>query len=718
MHELRRSGLARILLIFCLFVALLIPARFVQGHPLSYVPLDHWSYQAFYRLASLGLIPLHTLTARPIARVEARQLVEQAYSKLSQVDPVIASLAMDDLRNLSKEFSSDSSVRITVGGLTSNRSLGAVMPYRALGASSITVQFPVGSNLLFYGRAVGGGEVGDTLRNEVYASFQLGTVFGRLGRASFSWGPSFRSNLLLSDNAGTLPVLSFSTELPRARLTKVVALLERSVFPGTGPSPSPSDAMPGVLYATRLDWSLAPQLRFGVSEVVVTTWSFPLTLYNLLQPLPGFFSTVAAPFLYDALGLPHHIMATVDFDWLMSPGTRLYGEVMIDDIPPDRARIRMGLLGGLYLSDPFRTGRTGLRLEYSLVTNETYSYAHHDLDYTYQGRSLGHWLGADGDDIYLELSHRVNESATLQISYSYTRHGQGIVGFGSFGSGGFSLSGIVETRQTLGFQLHIIHSPSLESRSTVELSSVANRGNIAGAQALEGLVALEVTYQWPSAEAPFTPQRLSGQAQAPQPIASSPLTAGHIALRSWSSTSTSTGPFSGPPASTFLGVEFQTRVGSLPLSLAYDVSSQGDQMFWSADLSYPVMEFRDGTVWILGGWGGLQFTGSLGGTPQPVVHNAPRLGADFLYRLTLNDTPTPFYFIGQVTSDLGKATSAILARPMPQILFFTYTLGVGWSQNGVAVEAGYRGVGAVWQPEGPNQTSLRWDGLYLSMIFR
>ncbi len=141
-------------------------------------------------------------------------------------------------------------------------------------------------------------------------------------------------------------------------------------------------------------------------------------------------------------------------------------------------------------------------------------------------------------------------------------------------------------------------------------------------------------------------------------------------------------------------------------------------MFWSADFKYPVMEFRDGTVSVLGGWGGLRFTGGLGGTPQTIVHSAPRLGADFYYRLTLDDTVTPFYFVGQITSDMGKITATILNRPLPPILFFTYALGVGWSLNGITVEAGYRGVAAVWQPDGTNQTYLRWDGLYLSMNFR
>lgn len=150
----------------------------------------------------------------------------------------------------------------------------------------------------------------------------------------------------------------------------------------------------------------------------------------------------------------------VDFDWIPRPSVRLYGVGYIDDAPERIAerRARVGLLGGVYLADPFKNGRTSLRLEYSAVTNGTYSYGF-GLEHAYRGRSLGHWLGPDGDDLYLELTHRLDPATDLQLSYASTRHGEGRIGQVAPPPEDWFLSGVVEHRQTLGFQLQRRHSP-------------------------------------------------------------------------------------------------------------------------------------------------------------------------------------------------------------------------------------------------------------------
>lgn len=679
------------------------PAQGVDGSSLSYIPVDHWSYQAFYRLESLGLIPLNALATRPITRLEAQRLVKEASTRLRQADSVTVRQANEDFLRLSREFSTDSGVVVTLGGVVSNRNAAQVSPKRSLGTSSISVQHMVSDSLLFYARAVGSGEATDPDSGEVYVSSQLGSMLAQFGRTSLSWGPSFRSNLLLSDNAGTLPLVRFTAELPRVRLTKVVASLERSTGSGSV-----------LLLGTRLDWLATPQFRVGLSEAVVMTWGFPLSVYHLLQPLPVFFSAVASNYLHDVLGQSHNALASVDFDWLVRRGVRFYGELMIDDafgrLP--LKEWRLGLLGGLFLSDPFRTGRTSLRLEYSLVTNGTYSHSG-NLEYAYRGRSLGHWLGPDGDDLYLELTHQVDEATTLQISYALTRHGQGFIGQAPPGPQDWLLSGVVERRHTVGFQLHKIYSPSLETRYTLELASIANRGNMVGAQATEGLAAVNITYRWPSAaEAPPSFGQPSLVAE-PMPTESAPLSTsgrGRITLQTWSSSVTSRGALSSPTAATFLGATYRTTLGSLPVSVAYDASSQGDQNFWSADLHYPLGKFVHGTVSVLAGWGGILFRGTRGGIPETVSFSGPRVGMDFYYRLTLNDKVTSFYLVGNLSSNIRGYVSPIY--------LWTYALGAGWHLNGTNVEVGYRGAAALWRLDTPDETRLRWDGLYLSVSFR
>ncbi len=690
------------------FIGLLIPVQKSRATPLAYVPLDHWSYQAFYRLANLGLIPLHALSIRPLTRLEAQRLVQEASRNINQADSIVARLAQGDLQLLATEFSTDPSVVVNLGILVTNRTPAQFTPSRSLGASSISAQYAPSPNLLFYGRAVAGGEAGEPQRGELYSAFQLGSVLGALGRTSVSWGPSFRSGLMLSDNAGTFPLLRLTAEIPRVRLTKVVAWLERSAG---------AQSAPAMLFATRLDWLVAPNFRIGFNESILTTWGGPLNLYHLLEPLPIFSALVASYDLHGTLGQDRNTVVSGDFDWLLWPGVRIYGAFLINDHPGFSWPAKEAIQGGVFLSDPFRTGSTSLRLEYSAVTNGTYAYAISGYDYSYRGRSLGHWLGPDGDDLYLELTHRLNEFTTVQLSYAHTRHGQGSFATPLPGPGDWFLSGIVESRDTFVLQLHSIHSAALETRYWLELASVTNQGNVSSVPTWEGLFSLAVTYRWPTTPVPQAIGEPDPSTQPSQP-APPPAARGGVVLRSWAPTITSTGALAGSAQpTTYVGIGYRTSLGQIPLSLAYDSTLAGDQIFWSADVHYPLAELRDGTVSIFAGWGGIQFSGVYGGVSRTLVSSGPRLGWDFYYRLAFGDDVTPFYVVGQMAQGGGSWIQES-AGTFPFYLW-TYSLGVGRHfESGWNVETGYRGAAAAWRFGRGDQTNVRWDGLYLTVSFR
>src|SRR5713101_3894222 len=215
---------------------------------LSYVPAGHWSYQVFDRLAGLGLIPLDAVTVRPITRREARRLVGEAVSRAWIADSEITRLIASDLQRLRRAFSVDPVLEIQGRGLAGNRAM-EFTPDRSAGVSSAAAGLALSNDWLLFGRVAGGDSPGDPPAGELYTSFQLGSVSFQLGRTSSSWGPSLRTGLLLSDNAGTLPLFRLTAELPQARLTKIVASLERSG--GSPPGPI-------VLFATRLDWMVTP----------------------------------------------------------------------------------------------------------------------------------------------------------------------------------------------------------------------------------------------------------------------------------------------------------------------------------------------------------------------------------------------------------------------------------------------------------------------------
>ncbi len=677
---------------------------------LSYVPLDHWSYQAFYRLASLGLVPLDAVSARPITRREARRLAVEALARARTTDPKIVGLVESDLHRLGGEFSADSTVEIQARGVVNNWAQ-EFTPDRSLGVSSAAAGLSLSDDWFLFGRVVGGDSPGDPPAGEIYTSLKLGAVFLQLGRTSSSWGPSLRTGLLLSDNAGTLPLFRLTADLPQARLTKIVASLER--YGGAPPGPV-------VLIATRLDWLLTPLFRLGFNESLVTAWGGPLTMYDFLEPIPVLSQIIAGYEFHDRLGQARDSTVAVDFDWLLQPGTRLYGVGFVNDMPERIAErlARIGVLAGVFFADPFKSGDTSLRLEYSAVTNGTYTYPTFPvLAHAYLGRSLGHWLGPDGDDLYLELSRHLTPSSDMQFSYAYTRHGQGRFGQPMPSPADWFLSGVVETRNTFGLQLQTIHPPSFETRYRAEIASVTNQGNVAGANGWEWRLGFEATYRWPAVSPDLVSSAGAGLTQsAPLDNNQSALqrASTRLGVRQWAAVMTSSGPLSGPPENAvMLGLAYREGIGDFTGSFSYDVG--GGQAFWSVDLHYPLAQFEHGGFTLFAGWGGLTRHGALGGTIRDLNLSGPRLGADFVYQFAPAGVGTPLYFKGELSSPLLRGIWAPREGNAP-FYYWTYNLGAGWQfQNASRLEAGYRGAVAVWRDQTPDMTILYWDGFYLQV---
>jgi hypothetical protein len=689
------------------------PTHAQSGWDLSYVPAGHWSYQVFDRLAGLGLIPLDAVTVRPITRREARRLVGEVVSRAWIADSEITRLIASDLQRLRQAFSVDPVLEIQGRGLAGNRAM-EFTPDRSAGVSSAAAGLALSDDWFLFGRVAGGDSPGDPPAGELYTSLQSGSISFQLGRASASWGPSLRTSLLLSDNAGTFPLFRLTAELPQARLTKIVASLER--YGGSPPGPI-------VLFATRLDWMVTPRFRLGLNESLVTAWGGPLTWYDLLEPIPVLSQIIAGYEFHDRLGQARDSAVAIDFDWLLQPGTRLYGVGYVNDMPERIAErlARIGVLAGVFLANPFKDEETNLRFEYSAVTNGTYGYPNApELAYAYHGRSLGYWLGPDGDDLYVELSRRLNASTDLQFSYAYTRHGQGRIGQPAPPPADWFLSGVVEHRNTFGLQLQTVHSPSLETRYRAEITSVSNQGNVAGVNGWEWLLGLEATYRWSIPSQDLVSAERTGPAhQGPPQEGQSFLQheQNRLAIRHWSATMTSSGPLSGAAENaTLFGLAYRANAGDFSASLSYDAG--GGQAFWSVDLHYPLAQFEHGGFTVFGGWGGLTRHGVLGGAVRDLTLAGPRLGADFIYQFAPGGVGTPLYLTGELSSPLLRGIWAPREGNAP-FYYWTYNLAAGWQlRDGARLEAGYRGTVAVWRDETPERTILYWDGLYLQVSFK
>jgi hypothetical protein len=88
---------------------------------------------------------------------------------------------------------------------------------------------------------------------------------------------------------------------------------------------------------------------------------------------------------------------------------------------------KWGELIGLQLNDIGKTGRTDLRIEYAdnQVSGKSglfYNHSVYTSGYSYEGRVIGHHMGADSRDVSVELSHYLTEEMLVGLAYDRQTH--------------------------------------------------------------------------------------------------------------------------------------------------------------------------------------------------------------------------------------------------------------------------------------------------------
>ena len=143
----------------------------------------------------------------------------------------------------------------------------------------------------------------------------------QFGRDRWHWGPGEEGSLILSRSSAPLTALAYRGRLAGLRLDGIV--LNATIDAAAGEQ----------LAAHRLEWQPRGDLRLGLSEAAryhASGWS-PLYLvgvipYTLVQRL----QVQDEPDSADALR--NNVLLGVDAAWRMAPGTRLYGELAVDDL--------------------------------------------------------------------------------------------------------------------------------------------------------------------------------------------------------------------------------------------------------------------------------------------------------------------------------------------------------------------------------------------------
>lgn len=371
-------------------VVLCLLAGRMLVHPPAALALP-WSVEAVDRLKTLGVLPLWAGTRRPVSGADLRAALREVDSSAVALLAPADRLLLDRLRGEAGLVEGPPGVGPAGGNVA--RLYALQRDYFSL------VSTPYRATQWMVGWAV------DSPTAGVWAGPEFTFL---LGRERMGWGPGGAGGLLFADAAPPFDRLQYSAAWPRVRYTKVVGWLDggRSLVAG------------------RVDWMVRPHLRLGFSEAIIMDGA-PYWVY-VVQPVPFLINQILGHVVRSQQqGIDDNYLGTVDLEWLLRPGLRLYGEVLIDDLtlPPNPFPWRWGATVGVQTARP---GGGGYLIQYTVVPNWTYSASRPTLHYLLRGFPLAHPLGADFDALHLRWTPSSQASPALWATY--IRKGEGEVG--------------------------------------------------------------------------------------------------------------------------------------------------------------------------------------------------------------------------------------------------------------------------------------------------
>jgi hypothetical protein len=237
----------------------------------------------------------------------------------------------------------------------------------------------------------------------------------QFGKDKNKWGPGYRGQLALSDQATSYDQIKFQFNSKRIKFTSLVGILKHynpDFFYG-----NPQEKM---MAAHRLEFAPFNSLAIGLYETI---------LYADRKFEPGYINPVM--FYRSAehyLGDRDNATMGIDAVLRVIPKTKIYADFFIDDM--QTKKLGSGFYGnkyawqvGGYHVDLFGLPQLDARLEYTRVRPYMYSHKFDLTGYRHFTTNLGHWVGPNADDFFAELAWRYSRRMLAKLQYEEIRHG-------------------------------------------------------------------------------------------------------------------------------------------------------------------------------------------------------------------------------------------------------------------------------------------------------
>lgn len=541
-----------ILILIAVIVFFIVPTKISLANPSINVPLDSWVYPAISRFETLQAFEGNSisLNTTPLTRFEVASLIDTALSNLQKgkVEFKGADLLLMD--KLVKEFQTELSA-LDLDNL-SHKSTLKIAPYfiqkadifkqdknienlqklNLLSELGAKVSAGISENTTLYLDALAHtdfnwvsniqeGEIPFQVQiKQAYINLNLPsfkiTIFDNVfflpdnigisdfcllvGRDHMRWGPGYQGSLVLSDNSapfdmfkysGTIDLNDSGESMAKINFTKFFSLLDTL------------DEQNRYFSGQRLEYKPTSTLTLGLSETVIISKYSSILFYNPIPFIPPYYATWWIASMFE----PQEVNCNValDAEINLTQKIKLYGEWMADDFifHPDVNPYpnRTSFLVGAYFADLLGNGNTDFRIEYTHINNFVYFPRHSWQNYLYQGEYIGHPLGPDADQLYLELTHNLSDRSNLSLSYNQERHGEGQTGIplpsdSMIANEDIFLSGIIEKQQAYQAQLSYIISPQWEISAGITCENINNKDNNIGVDEKNTYFQMKLEYQW------------------------------------------------------------------------------------------------------------------------------------------------------------------------------------------------------------------------------
>ncbi len=263
----------------------------------------------------------------------------------------------------------------------------------------------------------------DVDENIAFLTFTHKYFYLLYGREYNQWGVGHRGNLILSTNAQPYDQIKLVIRYWRFKYTHLTAFLQY-ISPEMRHIIKSQPHLSVYWSGNRLELDAGRGIQLGFSEGII--YGNRSLQIGYLHPLSFYKS------LEHYYGDRDNGVLSLDFEWRLVPGVKLFGEWFMDDITTGKLGTdfygnKFAWQGGLMLVNPLHLPDIDFLIEYTRIKPYVYSHSFRDYNkYKHYDTILGHDIGPNSDDWFVRLRKRFSRFLQFSLEYERYRHGSNL----------------------------------------------------------------------------------------------------------------------------------------------------------------------------------------------------------------------------------------------------------------------------------------------------